>query len=299
MVLAHHLDNLQRRLTGARREAAHFIGYHRKPAPVLSGTGRFDRRVERQQVGLIGNAANGLHDGADDVGLFAHGVDAQSRLVQVPGNVLDDLHRLLHHLGALARADVVLYRSAVGRFCGGLQGGHLVGDIAGELDHLVQPPLGVEQRVVGGFQEYRLTLLVPALETMGVIFAAVERSPEIAVTLGLGFGTVAEQAVMLPHHFVERVLHGFQEVLVGGDDLAFGCEFDHGHRAADRGEPAFVFVFLVDPCGDVGGHLDHTFHLPVGAQHRHVTGFEPDLPATLVQAQKGPAQRLAPRQVTP
>ncbi|MNV44372.1 hypothetical protein D3C71_1361280 [compost metagenome] len=187
----------------------------------------------------------------------------------------------------------------MGRFCGGLQGGHLVGDIAGELDHLVQPPLGVEQRVVGGFQEYRLTLLVPALETMGVIFAAVERSPEIPVTLGLGFGTVAEQAVMLPHHFVERVLHGFQEVLVGADDLAFGREFDHGHRAADRGEPAFVFVFLVDPCGDVGGHLDHTFHLPVGAQHRHVTGFEPDLPATLVQAQKGPAQRLAPRQVTP
>ncbi|MNP10271.1 hypothetical protein D3C76_1024140 [compost metagenome] len=144
MVLAHHIDNFQGGLAGACGKAAHLIGHHGKPSPMLASAGRFDGGVERQQVGLIGNPADGLDDGADDVGLFAHGIDAQRRLVQVLGDVLDDLHRLLHHLGALARAGVVLHRGTVGRIRGGLQGRHLLGDVAGELDHFVQAALGVE-----------------------------------------------------------------------------------------------------------------------------------------------------------
>ncbi|MNI54539.1 hypothetical protein D3C73_1094370 [compost metagenome] len=81
---------------------------------MLPGPCRFDGRVERQEVGLIGDAANGLDDGADDVGLLADRIDAQRRFVQVPGNILDDLNRLLHHLGTFTCAHIVLHRGAVG-----------------------------------------------------------------------------------------------------------------------------------------------------------------------------------------
>ncbi|MNI20078.1 hypothetical protein D3C73_735360 [compost metagenome] len=110
---------------------------------------------------------------------------------------------------------------------------------------------------------------------------------------------MAEHAVMLPDDFIERVLRGFQEVVVCRDHSAFGGELDYGHGAAKGGEPALVFVVLVDSGGNVGGHLDHAAHLAVGTQHRHVAGFEPDLLAALVQAQESAADRFAPGEITP
>ena len=46
-------------------ELAHFVGDDGKAAPLLAGTRRFDRGVERQQVGLVGNRTNRLDDAAD------------------------------------------------------------------------------------------------------------------------------------------------------------------------------------------------------------------------------------------
>ncbi len=110
---------------------------------------------------------------------------------------------------------------------------------------------------------------------------------------------MAEQAVVMTDDFVERVLHGFQEVVVGVDDIAFRGELDHRHRATDRRQHAFFFVFFIDPRGDVRRYFDHASDLFVRAIHRHVTGFEPDFFAGLVQAQKRPADRFATGQVAP
>jgi hypothetical protein len=55
-----------------------------------------------------------------------------------------------------------------------LQGSDLLGDVAGELHHFVQPALGVEQRVVGRFQINHVAELVLAFESVRVIFAAIE-----------------------------------------------------------------------------------------------------------------------------
>ncbi|MNY02672.1 hypothetical protein D3C86_1352520 [compost metagenome] len=187
----------------------------------------------------------------------------------------------------------------MGRFRSGLQGGHLGGDVAGELHHFVEPPLGIEQRVVGRFEVNRLTLLVLALETVRVIFAAVERSPKRFVAGRFGLAAVTEQTVVLPEDFVERVLHGVQEVFIGRDHPPFGGEFDHRHGTANGRQHAFVFMFLVDPRGDISRDLDHAFDLPIGPKHRHVAGFKPDFLAALAQAQKGATDRLAAGQVTP
>ncbi|MNE22341.1 hypothetical protein D3C80_1155490 [compost metagenome] len=43
---------------GAPGQGAHFVGDHGKAAAHLPGTRRFDGGVERQQVGLFGDAAD-------------------------------------------------------------------------------------------------------------------------------------------------------------------------------------------------------------------------------------------------
>ena len=45
------------------RQAAHFGGNHRESAALFAGARRFDRGIQRQQVGLEGD----LVDDADDV----------------------------------------------------------------------------------------------------------------------------------------------------------------------------------------------------------------------------------------
>ena len=60
------LDLLGRR-GAALRQAAHLGGHHREAAALLAGARRLDRRVQRQDVGLEGDAV----DHADDVGDLA------------------------------------------------------------------------------------------------------------------------------------------------------------------------------------------------------------------------------------
>ncbi|MNL10745.1 hypothetical protein D3C87_1315540 [compost metagenome] len=82
-------------------QCAHFIGHHGKAAPVLAGAGGFDGRVERQQVGLFGDAADHvqyLADFPDVPGQFGHrlgrpgdllnhGADALERMVDLSTSI--------------------------------------------------------------------------------------------------------------------------------------------------------------------------------------------------------------------
>src|SRR5690606_9570114 len=68
------------RVGAALREAAHFRGHHREAAALVAGPRRFHGGVERQDVGLEGDAV----DHADDVGDAARAlVDALHRLDDV------------------------------------------------------------------------------------------------------------------------------------------------------------------------------------------------------------------------
>ena len=66
---------------GALGQFAHLIGHHGKTPPLLAGTGGFNRRVQGQQIGLIGDVVDHLR----------HGPDAPHRFVQ-----------LAHHAAQLA-----------------------------------------------------------------------------------------------------------------------------------------------------------------------------------------------------
>src|SRR6185436_20320209 len=70
--------DLFRRLRAALREAAHLAGDDREAAALFAGAGRFDGGVQRQDVGLEGDAVDDADDVADLLGAGAdlfHGLD--------------------------------------------------------------------------------------------------------------------------------------------------------------------------------------------------------------------------------
>ncbi|MNZ68252.1 hypothetical protein D3C78_865150 [compost metagenome] len=178
MVLAHHLDDFQGCLAGTRGQVPYLIGHHGKTASVFTGTRRFNGGVQRQQVGLVGNSTNRLHNLSDQFRLFTHCVDTARGSIEVQGNFLDHLHRLLHHLRAFTCAGIILHRSGMSRLSGRLLSADLRGDVAGELDHLVQAPAGVEYWVVGRLEVNHLPQFVDPLEAMAMVLAAIERGPK-------------------------------------------------------------------------------------------------------------------------
>src|SRR6185437_2206735 len=67
---ADHLSDFFGSGCGAFRQFAHFVGNHRKPAPLLSGTRGFDGGIEGQQIRLVGDVINHADDATDLIGTF-------------------------------------------------------------------------------------------------------------------------------------------------------------------------------------------------------------------------------------
>ena len=70
-----HAGDLHRRLAGALGELAHFIGDDGEAAPLLTGASGFDRGVEGQKVGLVGDFLDHADDAADFLGTLAEAVE--------------------------------------------------------------------------------------------------------------------------------------------------------------------------------------------------------------------------------
>ena len=66
---ADQLGDLLRGVLGLLGELADLLGDDREPAALLAGAGGLDRGVQRQQVGLLGDPGDRLHDLADLLGL--------------------------------------------------------------------------------------------------------------------------------------------------------------------------------------------------------------------------------------
>ncbi|MNX86188.1 hypothetical protein D3C86_1180600 [compost metagenome] len=70
-------------------QAAHFIGHHREATPLLARPSRLDGGVECQQVGLLGDAANGVDHQLNLLSLFTDPAQRRSGLVQTLIELLD------------------------------------------------------------------------------------------------------------------------------------------------------------------------------------------------------------------
>ncbi|MNM65467.1 hypothetical protein D3C81_769150 [compost metagenome] len=123
---------------GASGQAADFIGDHGKPTALLTGAGRFDGGVERQQVGLIGNALDHLDDAENPFGFLVQRTDHLCRLLRRTGDAVHVVDHLMDHpsailgqcLGLIGHVQCTLgvsgdFLDARGHFAGG--GGHGAG----------------------------------------------------------------------------------------------------------------------------------------------------------------------------
>jgi len=86
-------------------QGAHLVGHHRKALAMLAGPGGLDGGVQGQQVGLVGDAAHGLHDVADVGGLSLEFGHHLHRLGLAAGRHADIAHRHTH-LGVDATGQV-------------------------------------------------------------------------------------------------------------------------------------------------------------------------------------------------
>ncbi len=73
--LGDHAGNLFGSLSGALGQLAHLVRHHREAAALLAGARSLDRRVQSQEIGLIGDVLDHLHDAGNHLGLIHQLVD--------------------------------------------------------------------------------------------------------------------------------------------------------------------------------------------------------------------------------
>ena len=155
--------------TGTLGQFTHFIGHHRKAAPLFTGARRLDGRIQRQQVRLLGHIADHRHNRRDVVDLIGQLINPLLRLAHIAFNIgqatdccedglvaivrlqtglLTLLPRLLGLLGGIAGLLAKLMRS----------GGNTVGGIALLLNQL-GAVLGITHNRAAVLMQVRDTLL--------------------------------------------------------------------------------------------------------------------------------------------
>ena len=137
------------RLGGLRGKLLHFRGDDREAAAGLAGARRLDRRIEREQIGLLGDRRDQLHHVADAAGRLRQRRDARVGLFRLLHRLAGDPARLVHLPGDLVHRRCQLLGGARDRLHIGrcfLRGArHHAGKLLGGLG-------GLGERAGGGFE---------------------------------------------------------------------------------------------------------------------------------------------------
>ena len=164
--IADHLADFLGGAGGTPGQVAHLVGDHGETAAQFTGAGRFDGRVERQQVGLAGDGLNHLGDlldllgaGTQAIDQFAAGGGLRAQLLHAADRLLQRLlallagmaHGLRRFQGLLGALGVVLFGVGDGlRTLTDLLGGQQLRlQLIGQLFHRVRH-LGGGQGVMAG-----------------------------------------------------------------------------------------------------------------------------------------------------
>ncbi len=122
--------NLPGGFAGALRQLTHFIGYHGKAATHLASARGFDRRVECQQVGLVGDALDHVHHTADFVAVLGQLRDGLPRFPYHHRQTLDRLAGFAGDSTATA-GQAIGFLSGIGRAL------HVAGHFLSSGGHLI------------------------------------------------------------------------------------------------------------------------------------------------------------------
>jgi hypothetical protein len=79
--VGHHFADFGGRGGGALGQLAHFVGHHGKAPATFSGAGSFNGGVQGQQIGLVGNVFDGLHNRGDLLRALAASTAEISKMV--------------------------------------------------------------------------------------------------------------------------------------------------------------------------------------------------------------------------
>ncbi|MNY15319.1 hypothetical protein D3C86_1485240 [compost metagenome] len=117
-------------LLGLLRQVAHFIGHYGEAATLLTGPGGFDGGVECQQVGLLGDPADGGEDGVDVFTVLRQGLHHADRATDFHGQNADGVRSITDNLHPLTGSLI--------RMAGGLRGlRRVTGDVLGGGGHFL------------------------------------------------------------------------------------------------------------------------------------------------------------------
>ena len=205
--LLDHLLDLDGGRLGTVREFAHLGGDHGKTATRLTGAGGLDGGVQGQQVGLLGDAADGVHHGADAIDPVLHFVDHGGGALDVAGESVDGVDGSRHAAAALL-GQLAGFGGGVGRLL------RVVGHFSNGTYHLAHGAgklLNLGELLVDG-----LVRLIHAESHLGgdlvELLAGGTLGPEhlLEVLLGVGhrLGDVAELVPGLEQHAVAEILVG-------------------------------------------------------------------------------------------
>ncbi|MDT4870441.1 hypothetical protein FQZ97_1055210 [compost metagenome] len=92
--IRHGVADLLRRVLGSHGQFADLIGNYRKTTTLLTGSGCFDTRVQRQKVCLLSNPFDDVHHQVDSFCLVLELFERANRLVQA-------CRQFLHAAGGL------------------------------------------------------------------------------------------------------------------------------------------------------------------------------------------------------
>ena len=124
-----HLRNLLGGLPGTLGELAHFVGDHGEPTSLFACSRCLDRRIERQQIGLVGDLLDDAGDLADFRRALSKRFDLLGRLLDRLGKRDDRRARFARPVGPFARNLTGLHDHALCRL-------RMLGNLADRYRHL-------------------------------------------------------------------------------------------------------------------------------------------------------------------
>ncbi|MNN28549.1 hypothetical protein D3C81_1421250 [compost metagenome] len=204
-----HLLDFFRGLLGFLCQVTHLVGHHGKTTALFTRAGRLDGGVERQQVGLLGNRADGDKDGVDVFAVTGQILHHADRTADFLGQGADRMGRIAHDGQALV-GRLVRIAGGLGRMGGVARhvlgsGGHLVygGGHQVDLGHLLVHALIGADGDVGGvlrgvadllhrghhLADHRLQLAQEGIEAFGdraqfIGAVAAQAAGQVAFALG-------------------------------------------------------------------------------------------------------------------
>ena len=138
---ANHAFNFAGRLLRAMCQCPHFVRHDRKPAARFTGTRRFDGRVQGQQVGLIGQAANHIQHFANVPRLSGQVANQGRGALHIATHAFDGADSFQYQVAAITGRGGGIFRGfggADGVTCHFFYGtGHFVDGRCGLLDLVV------------------------------------------------------------------------------------------------------------------------------------------------------------------